>query len=160
MQDVYEEISTHENFPVFAKEIKGAYRLQCDHYLHFAVYYCKETELYLWHDLWKQHWVCSRQVGGQDYMWYVRSSAKVLSPMNLDLARHGVDGGFSVSKITVSRLSVLTKLKGKFAPKSVEELQGAVDFCVATGDCSHRPISVNNSSSSHQKLRDQREMWE
>ena len=127
------------------KEVKGAYRLQCGHYLHFAVYYCKETELYLWHDLWEQCWVCSRQVGEEDYMWRVRSSAKSLSPTNRDLARHGVEGAFSVSKISLSRLS-FTKLKGKFAPKSADELQGAVDFCVATGGCSHRTMSVDSST--------------
>ena len=116
---------------VYVNDVKGTYTLQCDHYLYFPVYYCKETKLFLWHDLWQQYWVGSKQIGGKGYMWRVRSRAKSLSPTKQDLVKHGVEGTFTISKITVSKPSVLHKLKEKFSPKSTDELKEAVRVCIA-----------------------------
>ena len=122
------------------QNVKGKYNLQCGHYLHFPVYYCEPNESYLWHDFWHKRWVCSDKIGGNQYMWRIKSNKDSLSPTDLDLVMHGVDGDVGISKITVM------KAKAKFTPKSPKELKHAVDKCLkqsAKGYCSSSDTSID-----------------
>jgi len=120
--------------------VKGKFTLQCGHYLHYPVYYCQQTDFYLWHDLWHQRWVSSSEIGGNQYMWRVQSTKRSLCPTDLDIVMYGVDGDVGITKITV-----LKNAKVKFAPQSPKELKQAVDKCLkqsSVGDCSSSDTSV------------------
>ena len=78
--------------------VDGIYRRQPKLYMYFPVYHSASSPLYLWHDLFRNEWVCSEVVGGNRYMWRVPSSApRALSPSSSDVRK--IEGDSRITAI-------------------------------------------------------------